>query len=183
MDRKRLRGLGLVLALLAVGATTATAQLVPIVTAPQLSLGIASGAPEAPTEVALRLATPGDVPVARIEATVTFPTTLEFAKAGGVLVTEKIVDVDTKVANASDGKRTLTLTLQPAVGDSPLLSEVNVTLVFNVAKDAKPGVLDLKLQAKAFSPNGRMVEGLKIFDGRVNIQEPETFYACFFYMH
>ncbi len=184
MDPRRFGGVvGALTAVIVFCAASAAAQLVPIVRAPQVSLGIASGAPEAPTEVALRLATPGDVPVGRVDATVTFPVTLEFSKVGGVLVSEKIVRVETTMATTADGHRTLTLSLQPADGDQPLLSEVNVTLVFNVVKDARPGVLDVTLQAKAFAPDGKPVEGLKVFDGRVNIQESDTFYACFFYMH
>jgi hypothetical protein len=165
------------------GATTASAQLVPTLKNPRLSLGVSSGAPEADTEMFLKLAAPAGVAIGRVEATVVFPAAIEFQEITGAALTQKTVKAETKVSDVVDGRRTLTLALQPETAGQPLPREVNLNLVLKVVKDTPPGVLDVNLQAKAFTPANEPIGSLEVYNGRINIQAPETFFACFFYMH
>lgn len=183
VDLRSVRPVSLLLvALTAFSVEAAGAQLVSPLKNPRLSLGISSGTGEDETEMPLTLAGPAVPGVGKIEALVTLPAALNFEKVTGIRVEQKVVKVDAKVQE-KDGQRVLALTVQSGNPDKPLPNEALATLVFKVVKGAQPGVLSLDLQAKAFAPDNKEITPVDVYGGRVNIQESEAFYTCFFYMH
>ena len=169
--------------LFGVAVRPAGAQLITPLKNARLSLTISSGTPEAESEVTLKLAGPPGMSVAKVEAVVTFPAdALTFDKITGALVAAELVKLTTKVEEPKDGRRALTMTIQSA-SERPLPPDALANIVFKVTKGTKPGVLDLQLQAKAFGPDGAEVQPVEVYGGRINIQEGELFFGCFFYMH
>jgi hypothetical protein len=169
--------------LLGVAVQPAEAQLVTPLKNARLSLTISSGTPEAETEVTLKLAGPPGMTVGKVEAVVTFPAdALTFDKVTGALIAAELVKVETKVQEPKDGKRALAVTIQSA-SERPLPPDALLNIVFTVTKGTKPGVLDLQLQAKAFGADGTELQPVEVYGGRINIQEGELFFGCFFYMH
>ena len=184
MNRRFVRAFAVVPAVL-LGAVvqSAGAQLVTPLKNARLSLTISSGTPEAESEVSLKLAGPPGMAVGKVEAVVTFPAdALTFDKVTGALVSAELVKVETKVAEPKDGRRALTITVQSA-SERPLPPDSLLNVVFKVTKGTKPGVLELQLQAKAFGQDGTEVTPVEVYGGRINIQEGELFFGCFFYMH
>jgi hypothetical protein len=175
-------GLFLMLAV-AAGSAEASGQLVSVPNKPRLSLGISAGAPEAETEVSMKLASPVGTSVGRIEAVVSFPISLEFKDVTGAAITQRTLKVDRKLSEPEGGRRSVALVIQSETAGQPLARETIVNLVFTVAKDTAPGVLDVNLQGKIFSPSGDPIPTLEVYSGRVNIQTTDVFTACFFYMH
>ncbi len=183
-DVRRVRFACLMLAVVTMcGVGVARAQTAPPAK-PRLSLSIGSGAPESETELTLKLAAPAGMAVGRIEAEVTFQVeALRFDRVAGYLVSEKFLKADTKLGAPNLGKQTLVISFQSAKPGQPIPNDMQVDLVFTVAKGTKPGVLDVGLQAKVFAPDSAPFASVEVYDGRINIQEAEVFYSCFFYMH
>ena len=153
-------------------------------TNPRLSLSIGSGAPEAETELTLKLASVPGVAIGRLDVEVTFPAeALRFDRVAGYLVTEGLLEVDSRLGDPVFGSRTLFLTLQSAKTGGLVPGDMQVDLLFTVAKETKPGVLDVSLKGTVLGPDGQPIEPVDLYGGRINIQEAEVFYACFFYMH
>lgn len=156
---------------------------------PRLSLGITSGTSESEVEVPFKLALPARTAIGRIEAQITFPTAaLSFEKVAGYRVTQNEVKVEAKLQEAPGkdpgDQRVLALSVETGAGDRPLPEGVLASVVFKVARDTKPDVLALDLQAKAFALSDRReINPVEVYGGRISIQTPEAFYACFFYMH
>jgi hypothetical protein len=164
-------------------AAPVRAQLVSAPDAPRLSLGISAGAPGSETEVQLKLAGPPDMDVGRIEAVISVPAVLEFKEVGGSMIAAELVKARTKVGPAKDGLTELAISLESGSSERSLPAAVLANVSFTVRREAKPGVLNLGLRATAFARDGRDLGALESFEGRINIQEPDVFYSCFFYMH
>lgn len=171
----------LLIALVCSGATAA-AQTPP--ENPRLSLGIAAGTSDVESELQLKVALPPGLQLGRIDALLTYPAeTLNFEKIAGHLVEQGRVKVDTEVQAVDGGRRTLRLTVRSAEPGAALPVDALANIVFKVGKEVKPTVLDVALQAKVFTPDGREITPVAVYPGRINVQERAVFFGCFFYMH
>lgn len=170
-------------------AAPVQAQVASPATATRLSLGISSGTSEAEVEVPVNFAPAGGVEVGKVEAQISFPSqTLSFVKVSGYLASQQAVKIKTDVRTGKKpGDGVLDLSLESANAARPLPAGVLTNVLFTVAKDAKPEILSLGIQAKAWllgdPPRELKPPEIEVYEGRINIQEPEVFFGCFFYMH
>jgi hypothetical protein len=157
-------------------------------TTSRLDLGLTVATHGAEAELNLTFRPAEGTEVGRIEAEVRFdPDRMRFfaarpSKMPGVRVTAAL---QPRKADAAAAEPEV-LTIVAESSDRPIPAGVLTGLVFHVAKEASDfDAIEVRLGGRLWAHQDRSKEitAVKMYDGRVTVQEAETFFACFFYMH
>jgi hypothetical protein len=149
---------------------------------PRLDLGLVVAAHGADIEITLTLRLPTEVAVGRAEAEIRFPK--RQMSYTGARPAPKGLKVD--VQRQPDKGEDSVLKVVAEGAERPIPAGPLTTIVFRVAKDATETVkIELPLEARlwGYPDTSREITPVETRAGRVTIQDLETFYACFFYMH
>lgn len=150
---------------------------------PRLDLGLAVAAHGSDVELTLTLRLRQDVGVGKLEAEVRFPRD-QMSFVAPRPTRTKGIEVDVTPQTTEEGKTVLKVTAKGVGG--PIPGGPITTLVFRVADEATETVaIQVPLEARlwAHPDTSREITPVDTYDGRVTIQDSETFFACFFYMH
>ncbi len=149
---------------------------------PRLLLGIAFGTSGVETELSLRLTFPRGVQVGKVQAEIILPADkLVFVRAVGRAASGGDVRLDQDGEDVAPG----VLEIVAESSARPIPSGVVATLVFRVADEVEPEIVAVGLRGRlwAYPDVSQEITPVETYEGRVNIQEPAVFFACFFYMH
>ncbi len=157
---------------------------------PRLNLGIAFGTfGEETTEVPLKLTFPRGMKVGKVQAEIVFPVDrLAFVSVSGTLASGGDVHFDSElkpVAQEGEEAGQGVLEIVAESSANPIPSGVLATLVFQISEEEKSEILALGLRGRlwAYPDVSQEITPVETYEGRVSIQEPAVFFACFFYMH
>lgn len=149
---------------------------------PRLDLGLVVAAHGADIEITLTLRLPGETPIGKAEAEIRFPK--RQMSYTGARPAPKGLKVDVQ-PQPEEGEDAVLKVVAEGI-DGPIPAGPLTTMVFRVAEDATETVkIELPLEAHlwAHPDTSREITPVDTRAGRVTIQDIETFYACFFYMH